>query len=104
MKTIVLRPADPERDFGQLSAWFATLEDDALSAEGLKEYYEKRRDVVTSKVAEDEEGKLLGFYWVYRTSIELRNIDLFVTPEKRRQGVGSLLYEDLEKSVKEFSG
>ncbi|MBI5353292.1 MAG: GNAT family N-acetyltransferase [Chloroflexi bacterium] len=101
MKTITLRPADPERDFGQLSAWFAVLEDDALSAEGLKEYYEKHRDLIIPKVAEDEEGKLLGFYWVYRTSIELRNIDLFVTPEKRRQGVGSLLYEDLEKSVKE---
>ena len=101
MKTIILRPAEPERDFGQLAVWFSILEDDALSEQGLKEYYEKRRELIIQRVAEDEQGELLGFYWIYRTNTESCNIDLFVKPEQRRQGVGRRLYEDLEQSVKD---
>lgn len=100
MKTISLRPAEPERDFGQISAWFSILEDDALSEQGLKEYYEKRRDIIIQRIAEDEQGEALGFYWTFRRDAELCLIDLFVKPERRRQGVGSQLYEDLEQSVK----
>jgi len=43
MKSIVLRPADPERDFGQLAAWFSTLEDERTTEPGLKAWYEKQR-------------------------------------------------------------
>ena len=84
MKTITLRPAEPERDFAQLATWFSMLEDDALSEQGLKEYYEKRRDVIIQRVAENEEGELLGFYWVYFSDTESCNVDLFVKPEQRR--------------------
>ena len=101
MKTIILRPAEPDQDFGQLAAWFAILEDDALSEQGLKEYYKKRQELIIQKVAEDEQGALLGFYWIYRSNAESYNIDLFVKPEQRRQGVGRQLYEDLEQSVKD---
>ena len=100
MKPITLRPAEPERDFGQLAAWFSMLEDDALSEQGLKEYYEKRREIITQRIAENEEGELSGFYWVYFNNAESCNIDLFVKPEQRRQGFGKQLYKDLEQSVK----
>ena len=100
MKTVTLRPAEPERDFGQLAAWFSILEEDALPEQGLKEYYEKRREQIIQRVAEDDQGELLGFYWAYRSSMELCDIDLFVKPEQRTQGVGSRLYENLEQTVK----
>lgn len=100
MKAIILRPAQPERDFAQLAAWFATLEDDALSEQGLKEYYEKRQESIIQRLAEDEQGEKLGFYWIYRNDAESCNIDLFVKPEQRRQGVGKQLYENLEQSVR----
>ncbi len=76
------------------------LEDDALSEQGLKEYYEKRREMIIQRVAENEEGELQGFYWVYFNNAESCNIDLFVKPEQRRQGFGKQLYKDLEISVK----
>jgi RimJ/RimL family protein N-acetyltransferase/N-acetylglutamate synthase-like GNAT family acetyltransferase len=100
MKTITLRPAEPERDFAQLATWFSMLEDDALPEQGLKEYYEKRRELIIQRIAENEEGELQGFYWVYFNNAESCNIDLFVKPERRRQGFGKRLYEDLEQSVK----
>jgi GNAT superfamily N-acetyltransferase len=100
MKTITLRPAEPERDFAQLATWFSMLEDDALPEQGLKEYYEKRRKIIIQRIAENEEGELQGFYWVYFNNAESCNIDLFVKPEQRRQGFGKRLYEDLEQSVK----
>jgi len=100
MKTITLRPAELERDFAQLSTWFSMFEDDALSEQGLMEYYEKRRAIIIQRVAENEDGELLGFYWVYFNNAESCNIDLFVKPEQRRQGFGKQLYENLEQSVK----
>lgn len=100
MKTITLRPAELDRDFAQLSTWFSMFEDDALSEQGLKEYYEKRRAIIIQRVAENEEGELLGFYWVYFNNPESCNIDLFVKPEQRGQGFGKQLYENLEQSVK----
>ncbi|HSO11807.1 MAG TPA: hypothetical protein VLT51_05490, partial [Anaerolineales bacterium] len=74
MKTITLRPAETERDFAQLSTWFSMLEDDALSELGLKEYYEKRREIIIQRVSENEKGELQGFYWVYFNNAESCNI------------------------------
>lgn len=96
MNAFSLRPAEPERDFEQIAAWFALLEDDPLPAEKLKEYYEKRREKITPRVAEGQGGELLGFYWFYRASPDLGVIDLLVRPERRRQGIGRRLYADLE--------
>ncbi len=101
MKTITLRPAEPKRDFAQLAEWYSILEDNAFSEQYLIDYYEKRRGQIIQRVAEDSEGELLGFYWAQRRSAELTNVDLFVNSEKRRQGVGSRLYKDLERSAKE---
>jgi GNAT superfamily N-acetyltransferase len=103
MKTIVLRPGDPEHDFWQLAAWFSDLEDEPTSESGLREYYEKRREQIIQTVAENEQGELLGFYWAQHNRLEAgrMSITLFVAPEYRRQGVGRRLYEDLVRVVKE---
>ncbi len=100
MKTITLRPAESERDFAQLADWFSLWEDDSLSAQGLKEYFQKRREAITQRVAENEKGDLLGFYWIYFSTAESCTIDLFVEPKLRRQGVGKQLYDDAERSIR----
>jgi GNAT superfamily N-acetyltransferase len=101
MKTIILRPAEPERDFGQLAAVIASLEDDPTIETGFNAYYEERRQQLIHRVAEDEHGELLGFYWAIRSKLEAARIyfNLFVRPEQRGQGVGRRLYEDLARAV-----
>ena len=97
MKTIILRPADPERDFGQLADWFSILEGEPNSESGLKEYFDKERERTIQRVAEDEQGQLLGFYWIHRrgSMTGQMSLYLFVRPEQRGQGIGCRLYEDL---------
>lgn len=101
MKNITLRPAEPERDFGQLAAWFSSLEDEKTTEPGLKEEYERDRERILLKVAEDEQRELLGFYWAKRNKVELDRLDfyLFVTSEQRGQGIGRRLYEALEQAA-----
>jgi RimJ/RimL family protein N-acetyltransferase len=53
MKSIVLRPAEPEGDFGQLAVWFSGLEDERTTEPGLKEWYEKQRERIIQMVAID---------------------------------------------------
>jgi RimJ/RimL family protein N-acetyltransferase/GNAT superfamily N-acetyltransferase len=101
MKTIIFRPAEPDRDFGQLAAWFSTLEDERTTESGLKEYFEKQEKRIAQQVAEDERGELMGFYWLVRDkSIPDRsNFDLFVKPEHRGQGIGRRLYEGMVRAA-----
>jgi GNAT superfamily N-acetyltransferase len=101
MGTIVLRPADPERDFGQLAAWFSLLEDEPTTEAGLKEYYGKTLNRIIQIAAKDEQGELLGFYWATRDRMvsDRLNFFLFVKPEQRGQGIGRQLYEDLAQAV-----
>ncbi len=99
MKTITLRPAEPERDFGQLTAWFSILEGVPYSEADLKQDYNKEREWIIPRVAQDEQGELLGFYWILRHKLEAGRIYfyLFVRSERRGQGVGRQLYEDLAR-------
>jgi len=102
MKSTVLRPAEPERDFAQLAAWFSTLEDEQSTEPSLKGWYEKHRERIIQMVAEDEQGELLGFYWAThgRSEADLATFYLFVKPGERGQGLGRRLYEDLVRAVK----
>jgi GNAT superfamily N-acetyltransferase len=101
MKTITLRPAEPEHDFGQLAAWFSSLEDEKTTELNLKEEYERDRERLLLEVAEADHGELLGFYWAKRNKVELDRLDfyLFVTPEQRGQGIGRQLYEALAQAA-----
>jgi hypothetical protein len=73
MKTIILRPADPERDFKQITALFSL-----------------------------EQGELLGSNWATRSRFDARQAYFYIIAklEKRSQGAGSRLYEDVEQAAK----
>lgn len=103
MITIRLRPGEPERDFGQVAAWFSNLEDERTTKPGLIEEYNTKGDRITQRVAEDERGELLGFYWVMRDKLakDRSYFYLFVKPERRGQGIGRCLYEDMLRAVAE---
>lgn len=101
MKTITLRLAEPERDFGQLAAWFTLLEDETNTEQGLIEYYQKHHQRITQRAAQDGRGEMLGFYWAARDRLrpDLTTFYLFVRPEQRRQGIGRQLYAHLEQAL-----
>ncbi len=97
MTAIRLRPADPDRDFAQLAAWFTILEDETNTEASLREYFGKERERVTHRVAEAGPGELLGFYWATRDRWrpDLASCSLYVSPEQRGRGIGQRLYADL---------
>ncbi len=104
MKTTILRPTDPDRDFGQIASLISSQEDEQISEAGLKEDYEKHKEnAIRIMTAEDEQGELIGFYWAYHNTVEpsLVSFYLVVKPEHRRQGTGCRLYENLAQAVEE---
>lgn len=104
MNTFYLRPAKPETDFGQIAVLISSQEDEVTTESALIEDYEKLQESAIRMVsAEDERGQLLGFYWAYRNKVEPGRVSFYlvVEPEKRRQGVGRILFEDLAQAVSE---
>jgi GNAT superfamily N-acetyltransferase/RimJ/RimL family protein N-acetyltransferase len=97
MSDILLRPVELEGDFRQLAAWFTILEGETSTELEIVKEYEELNERLLLKVAVDVQGELLGFYWACRDMVEPDRayFYLFVQPEKRRQGVGRWLYEDL---------
>lgn len=97
MKTITLRPADIERDFGQLAELFTREQDEPTTEAGLREDYEAHKErIIRLMAAEDETGELLGFNWGTRSRFDSNEIYFYVIvkPEQRKHGVGTQLYED----------
>ena len=104
MKTIILRLAESERDFGQIAALITSQEDEPTSKPELLDDYQKHQEqAIRMMVAEDVKGNLLGFFWAYRDRLEVNRVwyYLIVNPEQRGQGVGNRLYEDLVQVVEE---
>jgi GNAT superfamily N-acetyltransferase len=98
MRTILLRPAEPERDFGQIAALISSQEDERTSqAELTKDLAKNRENVIRLTAADDEDGELMGFCWAYRSNAEPEWVTFYlvVKPERRQQGAGGALYEDL---------
>lgn len=101
MIALRLRPANPERDFGQLAAWFSSFEDQQTTEASLRDYYDREIERITHQVAENEQGQLVGFFWVARhRHIPGRvHCDVFIRPDCRNQGIGSHLYENMEMTL-----
>lgn len=97
MDNILLRLADPARDFAQLAAWFTLLEDSLTTEAGLRTEYEQQRERVFQQMAVNVEGQSLGFYWAARSTAapDQWQCYLFVAPEQRGRGVGGRLCDDL---------
>lgn len=102
MENILLRDVIPERDFALMAAWFTILEDSITTEEGLHDDYRRNKDHSLIRVAEERLGQPVGFYWVSLSSTGIRPgfVYLYVIPELRCRGVGSLLHADLEAAVK----
>ena len=102
MKTVTLRPARPEGDFGQIAALFSLEEDSPTTESALMADYEAHRQrIFRLMVAENDDGALLGFNWATRSKADAgeANFYVIVHPEYRQQGVGSQLYEDVERAA-----
>jgi GNAT superfamily N-acetyltransferase len=101
MKNIQLRPAEPERDFKQLAAWFSSFEDEPTTESGLHEWYEKVKQNTIPVVAEDEQAELFGFFWALRdkTVPDRWYFDLFVRPDQRGKGIGRQMYKYLLQTL-----
>jgi len=103
MKNITLHQADPERDFGQIGALFLLEQGELALETDLKVDYEIHKErIFCLTVAENEQGELMGFNWATRSRFDANQAYFFiiVKPEQRRQGVGRLLYENVEQATK----
>jgi len=103
MKSINLRPAGPERDFGDLAVLFSLEQDEPGSESDLKEDYAAHRDrIIRLMAAEDPHGNLMGFNWATRSPFDANRVNFYVIvkPEQRGQGAGRLLYDDLELTAR----
>jgi GNAT superfamily N-acetyltransferase len=97
MTGIHFRTAEPDSDFTQLAEWFTIIEDQINTETGLKEYYEKQKERTAICMAESESGERVGFYWASRDKAEpdRTTFTLYVKPDRRGQGIGSSLYNEI---------
>lgn len=104
MNTIHLHPVELERDFGQLADLFTREQDEPTTETGLKDDYAAHQERIFRLIAaEDEQGELLGFNWATRSRFDANQAYFYVIVklERRRQGVGRLLYEDVEQAARQ---
>jgi RimJ/RimL family protein N-acetyltransferase len=103
MKNITLRPAEVDRDFGQLAILFSNEQDELISETALKADYDEHKErIFRLMVAENEQGELLGFNWATRSRFDETQAYFYVIvkPGHRGQGAGCLLYTDVEQTAK----
>jgi GNAT superfamily N-acetyltransferase len=104
VEQISLRPADIERDFGHLADWFNIIEEAPTSEPALREDYERHKDqIICLTVAEEDLVGLLGFTWAARWQghPDEAYFYLFVSPARRRQGIGRRLYAGVEAAARD---
>jgi GNAT superfamily N-acetyltransferase len=102
MESIHLRPVEVERDFGQLAALFSLVQDEPTTEPELVEDYQQHRErIICLSVAEDGQGRLMGFNWATRDRNHAAEAYFYVIvkPEQRSQGAGGRLYEDVEQAA-----
>jgi len=103
MKNITLRPAELDRDFGQLAELFSVEQNEPTTEAGLRSDYEAHKErIIRLMVAEDEQGELVGFNWMTRSRSDPKQAYLYIIVKSAHsgQGVGRRLYTDLEQAAK----
>lgn len=103
MKTIRLRRARLDRDFGEIAHLFSLEQDEPESEPALvQDYNEHKARIFRLMVAEDETGEILGFNWATRSRFDAGRAYFYVIVKLayRQKGVGSRLYADLEEAAK----
>jgi len=103
MKTITLRPADPERDFGQFAELFTVEQNEPTTEAGLRSDHEAHRErIIRLMAVQDEQGELLGFNWMTHNRSDPKQAYLYVIVKAAHseQGVGRRLYDDLEQAAR----
>ncbi len=105
MKTINLRQVNVNQDFRELAELFSKEQDESTTEISLIADYKEHKDrIIRLRIAEDERGNLMGFNWAVRSRFDPKQIYFFliVKQEYRKQGVGTLLYNDMENIAKKF--
>ena len=98
INSIRLRPVEPQKDFGAIASLLSSQEEEPSSASAVRADYDTHLETLVGlMVAMDERGELLGFYWAWHSLVESGQVSfhLLVRPDRRKQGIGQLLYEDL---------
>ena len=91
MSTVHLRPANLERDFGQLATLFTAEQDEPTTEQGLRDDYAAHKErIFRLMAAENEHGELLGFNWATISRFEASQAYFYVIvkPEQHQHGVG----------------
>lgn len=101
MTTITLRPLDADRDLAEIAPLLAAHDEEPLTEDSLRQDLYQDPQRLRHKVAENEHGELMGFYWTYHSKVEPGRVylSLVVKPGQRGQGAGRLLYADMEQAV-----
>ncbi|HEU5379547.1 MAG TPA: GNAT family N-acetyltransferase [Ktedonobacteraceae bacterium] len=97
MKTVTLRPIDPQSDFPRLAELISTVVPEPVSAADLEDWQQRAspQRVQQRIAALDEQGCLIGFNDAGRDSWKVAGkfwLDVTVDPAWRKQGIGTLLY------------
>lgn len=101
MQNVHFRPADPERDFSILAAWFTLLEGVLNTEQSLKKYYADEKERIIQKLAQDDSNALKGFYWAIHdlSKADVVHFELYVEPKSRSRGIGESLFNDMLQIV-----
>lgn len=103
MDNVTLQDQNIGRHFPEMARLFIDVMDEGSSEKDLREEYIRDGDIILHlKAAEDPTGRMLGFTWVARSRLspEKASLYLIVPPAFRRQGFGSLLFTDMEQTVR----
>lgn len=99
MIDVKLTPAIPGIHFATIAALISSQETEPSTQQTLTEWYNKQLvDGILFTAAVTPEGSVVGFNGIYRDNTNIKHYFgtyLIVGPAYRRQGLGSLLYEDL---------
>jgi RimJ/RimL family protein N-acetyltransferase len=99
VKEILLRPADPQRDFSSMAALYSSFETEPTTPQSLLEWYHNRLEHgIRLTVALTPEGKLAGLSSIHRDNLNLPKhfgLNLIIKEEFRGHGLGSRMYGEL---------